>query len=111
MLRGGPIIRDWSGELVGCIRGADRGAANALLNGWAETRSNEEAITGLHTPALELFGNLWADKDGETSLVQGYVAAKVAEDLLGRVPAAGPGVFPAQCPLARLPGEARSCLL
>jgi methanogenic corrinoid protein MtbC1 len=77
--------RDWSDELVSCIRGADRVAANALLTDWAETRSYEQAVTDLLTPALEHFGRLWADKGGETSLAQGYVAAKVAEDLLGRV--------------------------
>jgi methanogenic corrinoid protein MtbC1 len=82
------MSRDWSGELVSCIRGADRVAANALLNDWAETRSYEEAVSDLLTPALELFGKLWAEKGGETSLAQGYVAAKVAEDLLGRVLAA-----------------------
>ena len=82
------MSRDWSGELVSCIRGADRVAANALLDDWAKTRSYEEAVTDLLTPALEYFGNLWADKSGETSLAQGYVAAKVAEDLLGRVLAA-----------------------
>lgn len=77
--------RDWSSELVGCIKGADRVAANALLTDWAETRSYEEAVTELLTPALELFGGLWADQGGETSLAQGYVAAKIAEDLLGRI--------------------------
>ena len=82
------MSRDWSGELVSCIRGADRVAANAILTDWAETRTYEEAVTHLLTPALEHFGKLWADKGGETSLAQGYVAAKVAEDLIGRVLAA-----------------------
>lgn len=79
------MSRDWPGELVGFIRGADRVAANTLLDDWAETRSYEEAVSDLLTPALEIFGKLWAEKGGETSLAQGYVAAKVAEDLLGRV--------------------------
>jgi len=77
--------RDWAGELIQHIRSADRTAANALLDNWAELRSYEEAVSDLLTPALEHFGVLWADKGGETSLAQGYVAAKVAEDLLGRV--------------------------
>ena len=79
------MSRDWSGELVGCIRGADRVAANTLMDDWATSRSYEEAVIDLLTPALEHFGKLWADKGGETSLAQGYVAAKVAEDLLGRI--------------------------
>ena len=77
--------RDWSGELVTYIRGADRVAANALLADWARTGSYEAAVTEVLTPALEVFGKLWADQGGETSLAQGYVAAKVAEDLLGKV--------------------------
>ena len=85
---GGSMSRDWSGELVSCIRGADRVAANTLLDDWSKNRSYEEAVTDLLTPALEIFGKLWADKGGETSLAQGYVAAKVAEDLLSRVLAA-----------------------
>ena len=82
------MSRDWSGELVGCIRGADRVAANTLMDDWATSRSYEEAVTDLLTPALELFGKLWADKGGETSLAQGYLESKVAEDLLGRILAA-----------------------
>ncbi len=82
------MARDWSGELVNCIRSADRVAANLLLNDWAETRTYEEAVAEVLTPALEHFGNLWASNVGETSLAQGYVAAKVAEDLLDRVLAA-----------------------
>ncbi|MBI4913030.1 MAG: cobalamin B12-binding domain-containing protein [Acidobacteria bacterium] len=77
--------RDWCGELVSYIRGADRVAANALISDWAERSSYESAVVELMAPALELFGKLWADNAGDTSLAQGYVAAKVAEDLLSKV--------------------------
>lgn len=81
----GIMDRDWSLELVNCIRGADRSAARALVDDWATGHSLEEAVTGLLAPALEAFGRLWADSREGTSLAQGYVAAKVAEDLLARV--------------------------
>jgi methanogenic corrinoid protein MtbC1 len=77
--------RDWSGDLVEMIRGADRLSATVLVDEWIQEKSPDALVDELLAPALEHFGRLWADSGGDTSLAQGYVASKVAEDILGRI--------------------------
>jgi len=77
--------RDWEQELVECIRQADRTGASDLIEDYAQLFGHESAITQLLGSALECFGHRWANCLEDTSLAQGYVASKVAEDALARV--------------------------
>ena len=71
--------------IIKAIRYADRAGANLIIDTWAAERSYERAVIDLLTPALESFGELWASSGGESSLAQGYVASKIAEDVLAKV--------------------------
>ena len=71
--------------IIKAIRYADRAGANLIIDTWAAERSYERAVIDLLTPALESFGELWASSGGESSLAQGYVASKIAEDVLEKV--------------------------
>jgi len=71
--------------IIQAIRYADRAGANLIIDTWAAGHSYEAAVLDLLTPALESFGALWASAGGESSLAQGYVASKIAEDVLAKV--------------------------
>jgi methanogenic corrinoid protein MtbC1 len=71
--------------ILNAIREADRAGAAAIIDAWAAGRSYESAVLELLAPALESFGESWARSDTEASLAQGYVASKIAEDLLEKV--------------------------
>ena len=71
--------------IIRAIRLADRAGANRIVDAWAADSSYESAVLHLLTPALETFGELWANSGGESSLAQGYVASKIAEDILAKV--------------------------
>jgi len=77
--------RDWEQELVECIRQADRLGAADLIADWAQRYGYESAVTELLGSALEVFGRQWAECIEDTSLAQGYVASKIAEDALAKV--------------------------
>ena len=70
---------------IKAIRFADRAGANAIVDAWAAGSTYELAVIHLITPALETFGEMWATAGGESSLAQGYVASKIAEDVLAKV--------------------------
>ena len=72
-------------EIIRAIRYADRAGANRIIGSWAVNNSYELAVINLLTPALESFGESWAKAGGEGSLAQGYVASKIAEDVLAKV--------------------------
>jgi len=59
----------------------DRQKANGLAERWAREHGYDSAIEMLLEPALTRLGELWDDQ--EISLAQGYMAAKIAGDLLG----------------------------
>jgi len=71
--------------IIKAIRCADRAGANLIIDTWAAGHSYEAAVMDLLTPTLESFGELWASAGGESSLAQGYVASKIAEDVLAKV--------------------------
>lgn len=79
------MARNWMEELLAAIVEAERQRASGILDEWAAEHSYEAAVAELLTPTLIEFGNRWAAEGHEVSLAQGYVAAKVAEDLLGKV--------------------------
>lgn len=95
--------RNFSQELLEAIERADRAGANAVIDAWAIGRSFSRVVPELLSPTLETFGTLWAQGHGGVSLATGYVASKIAEDVLSRllkeaVPGGAPGV-PAKGPV------------
>jgi methanogenic corrinoid protein MtbC1 len=75
---------------------ADRAQARALIEAWASEKGYESVVLELLCPALEIIGQGWSDSSGEVSLSQGYVAAKIAEEVLGKVLELRQGVGTAQ---------------
>jgi len=77
--------RDFSQELLDAIQRADRAGANAVIDAWAAGHSFPRVVPDLLSPTLETFGRLWAHGTQGASLAVGYVAAKIAEDVLSRL--------------------------
>ncbi len=77
--------RDHHQELLNAIQQADRAGANAIIEDWAAGHSYPQVVPDLLSPTLEAFGRLWAHREIGFSLATGYVAAKVAEDVLARL--------------------------
>ena len=77
--------RNHAQELLLAIKRADREGAAAIIQAWAEGRSFSRVVPDLLSPVLETFGNIWAQGHGGVSLATGYVASKVAEDVLSRI--------------------------
>lgn len=71
-------------ELIEKIRQADRQAANALLDAWADEHGYERLLAEVLDPALITIGEEWRSCETFT-LAQMYVAAKVTEDVMSRV--------------------------
>ena len=95
--------RNFSQELLEAIERADRAGANAVIDAWASGRSFNRVVPELLSPTLETFGRLWAQAANGVSLATGYVASKVAEDVLSRLlqessPGGGP-ILPARGPV------------
>ena len=68
-------------KLLDLIQSADRRGANALIDEWAGLHSYERAVIELLEPVLQVWGEKWAAGE-EVSLAQGYIAGKIAEDVL-----------------------------
>lgn len=77
--------RNFPQELLETIQKADRAGAQAVIDAWAVGRPFHRVIPELLSPTLETFGRLWASGRDGVSLAEGYVAAKIAEDVLSRV--------------------------
>jgi len=77
--------RDHSQELLTAIEQADRDGARAVIDAWATGRPFRQVVPELLAPTLERFGRLWAEGHGGLSLATGYMASKVAEDVLSRL--------------------------
>ena len=69
---------------------ADRRSACDLIQGWAKVQDNTQPVVELLESVLTQVGKLW-DKGAGVSLAHGYVAAKVAEDVLENIAASKPG--------------------
>lgn len=74
--------------LIEAIRQADRQGANALLDAWAAENGYEHLLSKILDPALELIGEEWVSA-GAVTISQAYVAAKLAEDVMGKIVALG----------------------
>lgn len=83
--------------LVEAILAADRPRARALIEAWAAASSYAGVVVDLLGPALEVIGRAWGENTGEVSLSQGYVAARIAEEVLAKAleEKAGAGAMPA----------------
>ncbi|MFQ5343212.1 MAG: B12-binding domain-containing protein [Anaerolineae bacterium] len=68
-------------QLLDLIQSADRRGANALIDEWAGVHGYERAVIELLDPVLQAWGEKWAAGE-EVSLAQGYIAGKIAEDVL-----------------------------
>lgn len=87
--------------LIEKIRQADREGANAILDAWAAEHGYERLIREILDPTLALIGEEWNASETFT-LAQVYVAAKVTEDVLGKVAAQrkqAPGDYPSKGPV------------
>jgi methanogenic corrinoid protein MtbC1 len=81
-------------SLIERIRLADRQGANALLDAWGAEHGYERLIKDVLDPALILIGEEWS-ASGTFTLAQVYIAAKVTEDVLGRI--ASMRKLPSEC--------------
>ncbi|MHC4873387.1 MAG: cobalamin B12-binding domain-containing protein, partial [Planctomycetota bacterium] len=75
---------DTTRQLVELIYGAQRDAAVELACRWAEENCYVDVAEKVLVPALELFGRDFTSRQ-HTPLSQGYVAAKVVEDVMNIV--------------------------
>lgn len=69
--------------LIDAILSGEREQANRLLDDYAASRNHRAAMNDLLEPVLEDIGNRWAEES--ISLAQGYIAGKVAEDMLLKI--------------------------
>jgi methanogenic corrinoid protein MtbC1 len=69
--------------LIDAILKGDREQANRLLDEYASPGGSRAAMHDVLGPVLEDIGNKWGEE--KISLAQGYVAGKVAEDLLLKI--------------------------
>ena len=82
------MIKETRKRLESAILDADRQAANRITDEWAAAHGYEDAVTEILEPTLAKIGDLW-DKSGDLSLAQGYVAGKIAEDIMVKAAAQG----------------------
>jgi methanogenic corrinoid protein MtbC1 len=69
--------------VIDAILIGERAVAADLLGRYAASRTSRAAMSEVMEPVLEDIGNWWAEE--QLSLAQGYVAGKVAEDLLLKI--------------------------
>jgi signal transduction histidine kinase len=70
--------------LIEKIVQADRAGANELLDGWAAENGYERLFLDILDPVLIRIGEAWYSS-GSVTLAQLYVAAKVVEDVMGKI--------------------------
>jgi len=81
-------------SLIALILKGERELANTLLDDYAASRDYHAAMGAVLEPVLEEIGSRWASEN--ISLAQGYIAGKVAEDMLLKIHAAEKGPAAAQ---------------
>ncbi|MBF0505772.1 MAG: cobalamin-dependent protein [Nitrospirae bacterium] len=70
-------------SVIDAILKGERELANNLLDDYAVSRGHRTAMNEVLEPVLEEIGSRWAEEN--ISLAQGYIAGKVAEDLLLKI--------------------------
>jgi len=81
--------RDAEKRLLACMLNSDRRGAGLLVDQWAAESGYERAVNELLDPVLQRFGEIWAC-DEDVSLAQGYISAKIAEDIMLKAAQAAP---------------------
>lgn len=76
-------LNDDRQTLTALILNAERDEANAFMDALAAQSSYREVFLSLLEPVLKDIGEMWVEE--ELSLAQGYVAGKIAEDLLEKM--------------------------
>ena len=71
-------------SLISAILDADRALANKLIDDWSTVHGYERAVIEILNPVLETIGKMWPGTE-EFSLAQGYVAGKIADDILTKL--------------------------
>ncbi|EHP88895.1 cobalamin B12-binding domain protein [Geobacter metallireducens RCH3] len=88
----GTTLQKLVAEVLRRINDADRDGASRLVDQWAAVHGYGDAIAEILEPVLRTVGDRWERE--AISLAQGFVAGKVAEDILNKALAAAPkGVF------------------
>ncbi len=82
-------VTDKQDKLLNYILKSNREQANDLVDEWASTHSYRQAIFELLEPALVKFGEKWNTNEG-SSLAMGYVAGKIAEDIMTKASVENP---------------------
>ncbi len=80
-MEGSEIENDKYDEFLNLMLQSDRAAANAWVDEWVKNHSYKQVVSDVLEPALTEFGQKWASEGGY-SLAQGYIAGKIAEDIL-----------------------------
>ncbi len=75
------LANDLANDLYHTILAGDMRSATELVEKWANTHGYERAVSEILEPALDLFGEKWSTSE-DCSLAQGYVAGKVAENIM-----------------------------
>jgi methylmalonyl-CoA mutase cobalamin-binding domain/chain len=75
------MISEQIESLFQALKISDRIAANDIVDEYAYKSNYEDALKNLLEPALLLFGEYWM-KNPDISLANGYIAGKIAEDIL-----------------------------
>jgi methylmalonyl-CoA mutase cobalamin-binding domain/chain len=70
-------------SLIGLILKGEKDRANTLLDDYAASHDYRAAMSDVLEPVLEEIGSRWAEE--KISLAQGYIAGKVAEDMLLKI--------------------------
>ncbi|MBF0558111.1 MAG: cobalamin-dependent protein [Nitrospirae bacterium] len=70
-------------SVMDAILKGERDLVNTLLDDYAASRSYRTAMNEVLEPVLEEIGSRWTEEN--LSLAQGYIAGKVAEDLLMKI--------------------------
>jgi methylmalonyl-CoA mutase cobalamin-binding domain/chain len=71
--------------LIERLQMADRAGAGALLESWAAKNGYDRLVTEILDPVLARIGEEWMSS-GAITLSQAYVAGKVAEDVMSKIP-------------------------
>ncbi len=94
------MAKDLKDQVVERILAGDRRGAIELVDVWAGEHSYDRAVTEILEPVLARFGEIWTTTE-DLSLAQGFVAGRVAEDIMeraaescGAVPSAEPSKGP-----------------
>ncbi len=75
------MVNHLANDLYHLILAGDMRSATELVEKWANIHSYERAVTEILEPALDSFGEKWSTSE-DFSLAQGYVAGKVAENIM-----------------------------